>query len=88
MEPKESAAGVCIFNLLSIPFAHFHFQLVIPFQNQPLAACGNGRLVFQIARDQNGRHTACLSRCRLLTLSIYTQKVNAKDSQHNKLRGG
>jgi hypothetical protein len=88
MEPKESAAGICIFNLLNIPFAHFHFQLVVPFQNQPLAACGNGRLAFQIARDQNGRHAACLSRRRLLTFSSYTQKVKAKDSQRNKLRGG
>ena len=66
MEPKESAAGVCVFNLLNIPFAHLHLQQVVPFQNLQLAACGNGRfpsmvLVFQIARDQNGRQTACLS---------------------------
>ena len=86
MEPEELATGVYIFNLLNIPFAHFHFQPVIPFQNQPLAACGNRRfpsivLVFQI-------DTACLSHRRLLTFSIYTQKVKAKDSQRNKLRGG
>ena len=66
MEPKESDAGVCFFNLLNIPGAHFHFQQVVPFQNLQLAACGNGRfpsmvLVFQIARDQNGRQIACLS---------------------------
>jgi hypothetical protein len=43
MAPKELAADVCIFNLLNVPFRHVHFQLVVPFQNHPLAACGNGR---------------------------------------------
>lgn len=45
-------------------------------------------LVFQIARDENDRHIACLSCCRrLLTFSIYIQKAKTKSFQHNKLEG-